>query len=489
MSLTNEQLLAVLDQSKTATAIYTTEDIVIESANKAMLAFWDRDNSIIGLSLDVALPEIKNQPFMDMLRKVFTTGIDDIGEAIRADLVVDGRLQTFYFDYEYRAIRNPAGEVYCIIHTAVDVTERELAKIELTRVRAMENAQKKALMESEDRFRALVTSTSDMIYSMSADLYIMYQLDGRGFLSDTTEPIDDWISKYIHPDDQEKVKTAAQKAFRNKEMFELEHRVLQADGKIGWTQSRAVPILNDQGEIMEWFGAASDVTNRKMEEERKSDFIGMVSHELKTPLTSLSAYLQMLQGKSKMDKDTFTLGALDQSVKQVRRMTTMINGFLNVSRLESSKINIDRSRFDMAGLVEESEAEAIPMFSSHQLVFAPVEETYVNADRDKISQVINNLISNAVKYSKQGSMINIACITVNGSAQVSVRDKGIGIKQEEISRLFERYYRVEGSQHIAGFGIGLYLCCEIIKRHEGKIWAESELGCGSTFYFSLPVVA
>jgi signal transduction histidine kinase len=106
---------------------------------------------------------------------------------------------------------------------------------------------------------------------------------------------------------------------------------------------------------------------------------------------------------------------------------------------------------------------------------------------DKIGQVINNFISNAVKYSKAGSTIQVSCITTNGVAQVSVSDEGIGIRGQDLQQLFERYYRVENNNNISGFGIGLYLCAEIISRHNGKIWVESELEKGSTFYFSLPL--
>jgi two-component system sensor histidine kinase VicK len=111
----------------------------------------------------------------------------------------------------------------------------------------------------------------------------------------------------------------------------------------------------------------------------------------------------------------------------------------------------------------------------------------VCADRDKIGHVIHNFISNAVKYSPQGSDINVACVTIDGNVLVSVMDKGIGIKPEDTQNIFDRYYRVNNKQMktVAGFGIGLYLCSEIIKRHEGRIWVESEVGRGSTFSFSL----
>ncbi len=126
------------------------------------------------------------------------------------------------------------------------------------------------LQESEARFRALVTATSDVIYRMSPDWSIMHQLEGGNFLTDTGQPITDWMQKYIHPLDQLLVTKAINYAIGTKGMFQLEHRVLQADGAIGWTASRAIPVLNDDKEIVEWFGTATDITARKrMEEELK----------------------------------------------------------------------------------------------------------------------------------------------------------------------------------------------------------------------------
>src|ERR1700743_1329714 len=124
-----------------------------------------------------------------------------------------------------------------------------------------------AIAANEERLRALVTATSDVIYSLSADWSIMRELDGRGFLTDTHEPTTGWRSKNVHPDDMEKVNAAIDEAIREKKIFQLEHRVLRVDGSPGWTFSRAVPILDHQGEIIEWFGVASDITDRKKDEE------------------------------------------------------------------------------------------------------------------------------------------------------------------------------------------------------------------------------
>jgi signal transduction histidine kinase len=167
----------------------------------------------------------------------------------------------------------------------------------------------------------------------------------------------------------------------------------------------------------------------------------------------------------------------------------MINGFLNVSRLESGKIQLDKQSFDLNGLLKEVVEEATLTTASHQICLVTEGVITVQADRDKIGSVISNLLSNAIKYSPKGKTVEIKCQLTNGMAQVSVKDEGMGIKPEDIEKLFERYYRVNSkhTQTISGFGIGLYLSGEIVERHNGKIWVESQTGIGSTFYFTLPV--
>ena len=167
----------------------------------------------------------------------------------------------------------------------------------------------------------------------------------------------------------------------------------------------------------------------------------------------------------------------------------MINGFLNISRLESGKIIIEKQQFDLRKLIREMLDEAELTVSGHSLIFEPGAPLIIGADRDKIGSVISNLVSNAVKYSPKGKVVTVKCKTVENNAVVSIEDEGMGIKAKDIDRLFERYYRVSSNhtKNISGFGIGLYLSAEIIQRHDGKIWVESESGVGSTFYFSLPL--
>ena len=168
----------------------------------------------------------------------------------------------------------------------------------------------------------------------------------------------------------------------------------------------------------------------------------------------------------------------------------MINGFLNISRLESGKIMIDKTGFDLKLLIEEIIEEMQLTVSSHQIELldcaGPLE---IHADRDKINSVVSNLISNAIKYSPDADNVKISCLSRPEEVCISVTDTGIGIKASDSVKIFDRYYRVESNstRTISGFGIGLYLSAEIVHRHGGRIWVESEFGQGSTFYFSLPV--
>jgi two-component system sensor histidine kinase VicK len=263
---------------------------------------------------------------------------------------------------------------------------------------------------------------------------------------------------------------------------------IRQDGRRGWLEGELYNYLNEPG-IYALVNNFRDVTERVDIERQKDGFIGITSHELKTPLTSIKAYLQVLELKAKRLDDPFFAEALFKANQQVKKMTVMINGFLNLSRFESGKLHIDKQTFDLNELVNEIIAENRPIMSGHDITFAPAPSAFIAADRDKIGSVISNLISNAAKYSVNGKNIQIATTVTAHEVQLSVLDQGIGIRPEDKKRLFERYYRVETDQnkHVSGFGIGLYLSAEIVKLHQGRIWVESEIGQGSTFYFSLPV--
>lgn len=237
------------------------------------------------------------------------------------------------------------------------------------------------------------------------------------------------------------------------------------------------------------YAVLMDVTDQKQDEQRKNDFIAMVSHELKTPLTSVKGYIQVLQMKAKQDSLAFPVKALEGADRQIVKMTNMINGFLNVARLESGKIMIDLEKVELNKLVQEIVEEYTGNIVDHRFKENYGPELFIMADWEKLGQVINNLISNAIKYSQGNTEISVNCYQDGGNAVFKIMDQGMGISPADLPRLFERFYRVENSKTatVAGFGIGLYLSSEIIQRHQGRLWAESELGKGSTFFFSIPL--
>jgi len=237
-------------------------------------------------------------------------------------------------------------------------------------------------------------------------------------------------------------------------------------------------------------GTIVDVTENKRDEIRKNDFIAMASHELKTPLTSLKAYIQLLETKLSAAPDPFVKTALSKSINQVNKMTALVHSFLDLSRLEPGKLQLKRTVFDINKLIEECINDSRMITGTHALLFSHVGICNVNADREKMGQVVSNFISNAIKYSSKGSTVSIKCeITDTDRVEVSVTDEGIGIKPKDQEKIFQRFYRVDDNdkKHISGFGIGLYLSNEIIQRHKGKIWVKSTPGKGSAFFFSLPL--
>lgn len=297
----------------------------------------------------------------------------------------------------------------------------------------------------------------------------------------------------LHPEDRNRILTIIDDVFDKSKTdgdYDVEYRTVGAeDAKIRWVRAKGKTYFDSSGKPLRFIGSVLDITEQKTDELRKNDFIGMVSHELKTPLTSLKGYIQILNHKAKTNADDFAVNALLKADLQIGKMSKLINGFLDVSRLEAGKISIVLDDVNLKEIIDEVVEDLKMVSTTHLINIIPFDPITVSVDRDKITSVMSNLLSNAIKYSPLGSKIEISCDTQDGFARVSVRDEGSGIKIQDRDRLFERFYRVGGAESstVPGFGIGLYLCAEIIQRHNGKIGLVSEPGKGTTFYFLLPL--
>jgi PAS domain S-box-containing protein len=370
------------------------------------------------------------------------------------------------------ALFGPDGKPSRFTGTILDITEERLAE------------------EKSLRLAAIVTSSDDAIISKTLDGIVTSwnAAAERMFGYTEAEMIGENILKIIPNDRKEEEPRIQERLRRGEPVDHFETQRLTKAGKLLDVSLTISPLKNSDGKIIGASKIARDISEQKRDEQRKNDFIGMVSHELKTPLTSLTAILQFAGMKLKKTDDKPLQNAMTRANVQVKRMTSMINGFLNVSRLESGKMHLEKRWFNLDELVREIVEETRLLVTSNEIIWAECQRTPVFADYDKISSVISNLISNAVKYSGNAEPITVSCQTVEGNATVSVADRGVGIKAEDLERVFERYYRIETelARQVSGFGIGLYLSAEIVRRHGGEIWAESALGEGSTFYFTLP---
>jgi len=295
----------------------------------------------------------------------------------------------------------------------------------------------------------------------------------------------------IVPDYQSVVTNAVDAAIDEGTKYDVEYPLHGFhDGNLRWVRGIGNLAFDKDGKARYFTGLLLDITVHKLDEIRKNDFIAMVSHELRTPLTSMLGFVQLLTSRAKKANDDFGVEKLEKAQNQVKKMTALINGFLNASSFEAGKIYLNEETFEMNDLMNEIIEEIMLVSISHNIQVIHGAALSVTADRDKIGQVINNFLGNAIKYSEKGGNIELSCKEVGGMVQVSIKDEGRGIKPGDQAKLFDRYYRIENAHtaSISGFGLGLYLSAEIIKRHNGKVWVESEINKGATFYFNLPML-
>ncbi len=263
---------------------------------------------------------------------------------------------------------------------------------------------------------------------------------------------------------------------------------IREDNKNYFLRVNAAPIKNKNKQIIAAVSTIDDITSEKELEKRKDDFVNMASHELKTPITSMKIYIEVLLNQIKSFKDPKVTKTLLSIKSQTERLQELVADLLDMSRIQTGKLHFDKQHFELDQLIKET-AEILQKTTKQHLISFKGENLTVNADRFRIYQVITNLITNAIKYSPEGKHIKIAVKKSNSKAVVSVEDQGIGISKEQQKKIFERLYQVTDPHEktFPGLGMGLYISKEIVKRHRGAIWVEGEKGKGSTFYFSLPI--
>ncbi|MCH4822252.1 PAS domain-containing sensor histidine kinase [Gramella lutea] len=479
------RIRTIIEEADVATALYTGKEMRIEMANDAMIELWGKEKSVIGTTLHEALPELEGQPFHDLLQGVYATGETYWGKEDPVDLVIDNELKTGYFNFTYKALRNEKGEIYGILNMALDVSEMVKSK--------------ELLRESEARYKQMADLMPEKVANIDPDGKVIYF--NQGWLEYTGLSKEEFekqgLENLIHPSEQEDFQRSWEYSLKTGRDFEMELRYLNKKGKYKWHLNRTEAIKEENGNIQLWISTATEIQKIKAEEKRKEDFLKLVSHELKTPVTSIKGYVQLLLSMLKKEKEIPLTSipfekSLERIDQQVVRLTRLISEMLDLSRIEKNKLNLKKEIFSLNDLISET-IQDINYTNTHSNI--KITEKYnchVYADKDRIGQVLINLVTNAIKYSPQNSDVEIKIKKAGESkVAVSVIDSGIGIDKENQKDIFKRFYRIDfkNDETYSGFGIGLYLANEIMRRHQGKLSVDSEKGKGSVFTFIMDVAA
>ncbi len=359
-----------------------------------------------------------------------------------------------------------------------------------TRDITKEKKQQQELEDREKMFRLLADSMPQLVWVGDAKGNInyynqsMYKFTG---LTETELKDNGWL-QIVHPEDRAENIRMWQEAVASGTDYVFENRFLTADGEYRWHLSRAIPQKDENGNTLMWVGTSTDIQQIKEQDEQKDLFISMASHELKTPITTVKGYVQILQAMYANSSDEFLQNSLAIIDRQIVTLTKLITDLLDVSKIKSGSLNLNREEFILNDLVTELVENTKQVNPGYSIELSLNDAVTVNADRDRIGQVLINLLSNAIKYSPDTKTIGVSVTNDHKEVTIAVEDSGIGINKTDQLKIFDRFYRAEGKneKRFSGFGIGLFIAAEIVKKHSGNIWVCSEEDKGSTFYFSIP---
>ncbi|GAA3976663.1 hypothetical protein GCM10022246_31210 [Pedobacter ginsengiterrae] len=460
--------------------LWTGPNLVYEMVNPAYQKILARRN-LLGRPILEAVPELKGAPLIDSMLDTYHNGTPFEVHELYVPIAdyEGGPTVDRYFTFNYVPRRNVNNEIDGVFNFVFEVTEQVLSR--------------KKIEDSEKHFRHLSdlvpAKISNALPSGEVTFFNQKWLDFAGM---NFEDLRDFgYHQMMHPDEISDFQAGLEQAAASGQPHVSEMRFKNTEGKYIWHLNIASPILDENGQIKMWVGSTTDIQKLKEEDQRKADFVSLLSHELKTPVTSIKGYIQLMQReikKNNLQKEKIESG-LDRVDRLVKQLTGLVSDMLDLSRIETGRLDLNRKTVVLNTLVTEVVEDFRMTAPERDITITQSEELVTQLDHDKIAQVLINLISNAIKYSLAKSPINIEISKSDQNGMVSITDQGIGIAEKDHKKIFERFYRVEGKdeKHFSGFGIGLYLAHSIIERHGGKLTIQSKPQKGSTFTFSIPL--
>jgi len=379
-------------------------------------------------------------------------------------------------------LKDKNGSVMGTLSSGEDITERKETE--------------KKIMASEERFRALVTATTEIVWVTDANGRVVDDLPfWRAYTGQTvTQVLGYGWSDALHPDDRERTLEMWKLAVKNHASYQTEYRIQRRDGEYRYFSVCGVPIVDNDNAVREWVGYCADITERRNMAEQKENFVNMLSHEIRTPLTVFKEAISIMLkgGVGSVNEEQKEI--LVASKNNINRLTRLINQVLDFQKMDFGMMHYDFSENDINRVIGDICKDMAHLVNAKGLkLVLKLDNKLPRAifDRDKIIEVITNLVSNAINFTEKGD-ITVTTSLHDNLIKVSVEDMGIGIKKENMPKLFQRFVQLD--RRPGGTGLGLAISKEIVDRHKGKIWAESppegkgeELKNGTVFHFVLPV--
>lgn len=362
---------------------------------------------------------------------------------------------------------------------------------------AMKKTQQSLELEVKGRREAQVTMKSEIDHfhlMLEALPQIAFTLDGDGKVTFVNSKWFEYSASesefpQTHPDDKS-LHYEFERCKKKGKTVELESRIKNVKtGEYRFHLLRMSPVYDGKS-IKNWVGTFTDIDDQKKVEKEKDEFLSIASHELKTPLTSIKAYMQLLERKLKNTEGSTEINYVSKALSQLEKLNTLITDLLDVSKIDNGKLKINKKPTNLDNVIQTAIETIIQTHDDKVKItrhgFIP--EILIPLDAIRIEQVLINFLTNAIKYSPENNQVIVSTFVDENEVKVSVTDFGIGIPDFKQDAVFKKFYRVEESSlQFQGMGIGLYICSEIINQHDGTIGLSSVVKEGSTFYFTIPL--
>ncbi len=465
---------SVFMQAPVGIGVWEGPSFITRMINPALSKFYKTDSrNLIGRPIFDAFPE-SGLLWKTIMTHVLETREPYIGVELAVDLQVNDTVERSYVNFGLVPYYEANGSMSGVLGVSIDATQqvalrKDLEKSELIMKIAVESAGL-GIWDLDLKTRKVFSSSHIWI---------------AGFPMEQSSYLLDEFLTHVIPEDRNLLDDALNGPGSH---FTTVLRTVWSDNSLHWIQLTGNILRDENEQRVRVVGTTLDITDRKELEQRKDELLSTVSHELKTPVTSIKAIAQLLERKFEPIGDRITVDLIHKLVNQIKRLTNLIHDLLDASLIEGGKLQLNKNHFHFNELLDEVISDVQRTTNTHKIVLQPGPSIQSFSDKERIRQVIINMLTNAIKYSPTADEVLVSLSLEDKCIRCCVEDFGVGIPKEKESQIFERFYRVIDDKHsgFQGIGIGLYISKQIITRLNGKIWFEGKADGGTIFCFEVP---